>query len=423
MVRRLRRVIVINDFAAINGGQAKVAIESARFLARAGLDVDFLAACGPVDPDLARDGVRIHCLGQHDILSDPRRVRAAARGVWNAEAARTLRALRDEADPSESVLHCHGFAKALSPSIGPVLAGGVPSLYTMHEFFLACPNGGFYDYNREEICTRRALGPSCLATNCDVRHPAHKAWRVARQAVARAAGLPGGLRDVITISRTQIDVMRPYLPPGTRIHHVPNPAPPAGARVGARANEVFLFVGRLSREKGCRLFAEAARRAGVRAVFVGEGPEHEAIGRANPDAVVTGWLDADGVEAWMARARCLVFPSLWYECAPLVTREASQRRVPVIAGAWNAAAEGIEDGVTGLLIAEPTVERLTAAISALADPAHPVFDGVARAELPTVSEAAHVERLIEVYEEARSRQLAEALPRRGHAARGAQFWK
>ena len=426
-MRQLRRVIVVNDFAAINGGQAKVAIESARGLARTGLEVDFFAACGPVDPDLARDGVRVHCLEQPDILSDPRRARAARRGLWNAEAARKLGALRDGADPRESVLHCHGFAKALSPSIGPVLAGRVPALYTMHEFFLACPNGGFYDYNRQEICTRRALGAACLATNCDVRHPAHKAWRVARQAVALGAGLPGALRDVISISRTQLEVMRPYLRPATRVHHVPNPVPAtgpaAGARVEARQNEVFVFVGRLSPEKGCRLFAEAARRAGVRAVFVGEGPEREAIARANPDAVVTGWLDERGVRGWMERARCLVFPSLWYECAPLVTREALQLGVPVIAGAWSAAAEGIEDGVTGLLIAQATVDRLTAAIAALADPAHPVFEGVARARPAALSEAGHVERLLEVYEEARAHQLAGAPRPRGRVATGAQFRK
>ena len=407
-MKTLRRVIVVNDFAAVNGGQAKVAIDSARFLARAGLEVDFFAACGPVDPGMAADGVRVHCLGQHDILSDPRRARAAARGVWNGEAAQRLKALRDEADPGETVVHCHGFAKALSPSIGPVLTRGVPSVYTMHEFFLACPNGGFYDYQRQEICTRRALGPSCLSTNCDVRHPAHKAWRVVRQVVAGAAGLPRGLRDVITISRTQVEVMRRYLPRNARIYHVTNPIPSSGARADARGNDVFVFVGRLSPEKGCRLFAEAARRAGVGAVFVGEGPERDAVLKLNPDAVVTGWLDAAGVEAWMARARCLVFPSLWYETFGLVAFEALQLGVPVITGSWCAAADGIEDGVTGLLIPEPSTGRLAEAISALADPAHPVFDGVARAEPPVVSEAQHVERLLEVYEEVRSHQLAEA---------------
>ena len=406
---KLRKVIVANDFAAINGGQAKVAIESARALSRRGFEVEFLAACGPVDPDLERDGVRVTCLEQSDILSDPNRGRAIVRGIWNAPAARALRAACDASCPRGTVVHCHGFAKALSPAIGPVLWGsGVPAVYTMHEFFLACPNGGFYDYRRGEICRRRALGASCLSVNCDVRNGAHKAWRVARQTVAAGrGGLPRRLGDVITISALQIEVMRPYLSPRTRVHHVPNPVPRTGVRVDAGANDVFLHVGRLSPEKGCRVFAEAARRAGVRAVFVGEGPERAAIEAANPDALVTGWLDGAAVRGWMERARCVVFPSLWYETFGLVAYEALEMGVPVIAGAWSAAAEAIEPGATGLLVDEPGPGPLAAAIAELARPDHPVFERIPRATPFTVSQDEHVDRLLEVYWAARAGQLAD----------------
>ena len=397
---RLEHVVIVNDFACINGGHSKVAIDSAVLLADAGVAVTFFAACGPVDPALQRPGIEVVCLDQKDLLADPNRWRAASRGLWNKPVATALAALRTRFDPRATVVHCHGFAKALSPAVGPVLTDGAfPTVFTMHDYFLACPNGGFYDYQEDHICTRRALGAACLSTNCDVRHASHKAWRVARQLVLKAAaGLPKRLTDVIYISRRQIAVMQPYLGRDTRAHYIPNPIAEGGDPVDAGRNDIFLFIGRLNREKGGRAFAEAAREAGAPAVFVGDGPERAEIEAANPDAVVTGWLSPAEVQDWIGRARCLVFPSLWYEGAPLVVYEALQRRVPVITGTWNAAAEAVEDGSTGLLVEEPTVASFAAAIEALMDPAHPVFAAIGKRAPPVVSQADHLRRLIELYD-------------------------
>lgn len=67
-------VVVVNDHAFVNGGQAKVAIESAKALVASGLEVIFFAACGPVDDSLRPAGVRVVCLEQNDLLNEPRRL-------------------------------------------------------------------------------------------------------------------------------------------------------------------------------------------------------------------------------------------------------------------------------------------------------------------------------------------------------------
>lgn len=364
----LSTVLLVNDFAYINGGQSKVAIDSACLLANDGKDVIFFAACGPVAPELNHPGIKVICLMQDDILSDPKRARAALRGIWNKEAADRLRDLITGLDPETTVLHCHGYAKALSPSIGPILANSpIPCIYTMHEYFLACPNGGFFDYQRNEICTRKALGPSCLVTNCDVRHPLHKLWRVARQVATIWPGqMPRNLRDVIYISDTQLNVLQPYLSEKTRLHHVPNPiARSTVPKTNFQENDIFLFIGRLNPEKGGVLFAQAARNLGVRAVFVGDGPEAEAIRRVNPDAEITGWQSPAQVQSWLGQARALVFPSLWYEGQPLVPLEALERGVPVVCGSWVAAAEAVRHGQNGILYDRPDAAALTEALRAV----------------------------------------------------------
>lgn len=220
----------------------------------------------------------------------------------------------------------------------------------MHEYFLACPNGGFYDYRKEEICARRPLGVACLCTQCDSRSGLHKAWRVARQASLWGPGaLPRKLRHIAYISETQLAKMNPYLPEGARLHHILNPIEVdlGTPRVVAEANDAFLFIGRLMPEKGALDFAHAAKAAGVRAVFLGAGPQEHEIRAVNPEAELVGWVNPNEVSQWIGQARVLVFPSVWPEPFGLVAAEALSRGVPAVVGRWNAACEMIEDGVNG----------------------------------------------------------------------------
>lgn len=395
--RRLRTVLIVGDFADINGGQAKVAIDSARLLADAGMNVIFFAASGPVSQVLDHPNIRTVCLGQKTLIDNPSRMNAMLSGLWNGAALRALRAEIAQLDPGSTVVHCHGWAKALSPSVGRELTSGrVPVLYTMHEYFLACPNGGFFDYRQQEICMRKPLSLDCATTNCDARHVSHKLWRMARSVLARGAGrLPHGLTDIAYISDTQLRAMQPYLPNAARLHTLPNPVSVGGAPVDAARNETFLFVGRLSPEKGALHFAHAAREAGVKAVFVGDGPEADAIISANSEAEITGWLSPDQVQAHLAQARALVFPSLWYECQPLVPIEALVRGVPVVCGAWSAASEVVRDGVNGVIYDSADVTSLTNALRQVS--------GVGPFEAPdlaaAVSPARHLARLFEIYEQ------------------------
>lgn len=394
----LKNVIIATDHAQVNGGQTKVAIDTARLLADAGIEVAFFAAVPPVAKSLHHPRIRLEILEQADILSEKNRALAAARGIWNRTAARRLRALAAEFDPATTVLHTHGFIKALSASIGPVLTSGpLPSVFTMHDYFLACPNGGFFDYQRNEICSRKAMGFSCLTTNCDARKPVHKAWRVARQAVISGPGrMPRGFKDVICISETQRRILEPYLGKETRLHHVPNPVDMDGSAASSgRAKSLFVFVGRLSPEKGGLLFAEAAKVAGVKAVFVGDGPDAAEIRIRYPEFEVTGWVEPSEVQSWIGRAKVLVFPSLWREPFGLVALEALGRGVPVVAGAWNAAAEIVRDGENGVIFDTPTVESLVAALHRV-DNVPPVDPAPYRT---ANSPAAHLDRLMEVYDQ------------------------
>ena len=162
----------------------------------------------------------------------------------------------------------------------------------------------------------------------------------------------------------------------------------------------IIFVGRLSPEKGVFVYAEAARRAGLRPTFVGDGPIAGEIARRYPEARLLGWQNAEGVRSVMRAARALVFPSLWYEGQPLTGLEAKGLGVPVIVSDACAGREEVEDGVTGLWFKSQDAGDLARALEIMRDDdrvtamSHAAYAAFWRRP-PTLD--LHVERITAVY--------------------------
>jgi glycosyltransferase involved in cell wall biosynthesis len=194
---------------------------------------------------------------------------------------------------------------------------------------------------------------------------------VARQSVAQhTAGLPHRLRNLIYISEFSREILAPYFPPDAHWRMVHNPVNVARApRVKAEHNRDFLFLGRLSPEKGALLFADAAARAGAPARFIGDGEEREAIERRWPQMKLMKWLPPEQAMAQLNEARALVFPSLWYETQGLSVSEALARGVPVIVADGIAARDAVIDGTNGLLFSRGNVSDLAEKIRAFSDSA------------------------------------------------------
>lgn len=365
-------IVICSDFAAITGGQAKVAIESAIGLKKQGHRVIFFAATAKPDPSLSEAGIEIHCLGQHDILSHPSALGAAVQGIRNTDAAAALEKLLAGLPRENTVIHVHGWAKALSPHIaGPIARSGLPAVYTLHEYFMFCPNGGFFNYQTSTVCTLKPLSLDCWRSHCDTRNYGHKLWRAARQAYAEhIAHLPDAFSDYITISAFEEKIVDPYIPAAARRHRVPNPvnvedlgpkADPAGGDI--------IFVGRLSPEKGAFLFAEAARKIGLVPVFIGDGHIAGELAARYPEAQLLGWQPAAEVRKRMRAARAIVFPSLWYETAGLTVLEGKALGLPVIVADNCAARDEVEDGVTGLWFKSGDADDLARALREMGDDA------------------------------------------------------
>lgn len=362
-------VVMLNDFCHVQGGASKVAIDEAVRLSQAGVTVVFVGAVGPICRELAEAPLNVHCLGQPELLNAGKNPGVVIQGLWNSKAARHVADILRPLPPHSTIVHLHGYTKALTTS--PVRVArrlGMPVICTLHDFFAACPNGAFFNYQTMRPCTRAPLSGGCIATRCDKRRHVHKLFRVLRGYIQQAVGrFPSAVEHYIALSAKSEAILLPHLPHRARIHRLPNPVDVAKTNpVNAGDNKTVLYLGRLDEEKGVRLLATVASSLGLNITFVGDGPLKPEIEKI-PGMKVTGWVKMDEIQKHLSTARCLVFPSLWYETFGLTVAEAAARGVPAIVSDISAAAERVDNGVTGWLFRSGDADDLARCLTLIRD--------------------------------------------------------
>lgn len=346
-------IVILNDFAYINGGIGQVALPSSVAFANKGYFVLLFTAVGPISPFLKNvSNLNVICLNQSDILNDPKRWRAMLNGIWNKKASDIFGKTLDTLDRKDTIIHVHACAKALSTScIHIALQKKFKVIFHMHDYGLACPNMGFFHYPRQQICKLEPLSYRCMKTNCDSRSYPHKMWRCLRQFIQiKYGGLPDQIKYFVTVSDFSCQILKKYLPKEANIFFVPNPIEVRKkAYIKAEENKSIIFVGRLVPEKNPVLLAKAANKLNLSVIFIGSGSCEQEIKENCPHAVITGWLDAEQIEAYMQKARYLVLTSSCYETQGMVVPEAAARGVPTIVPDTCAARESIVINKSGML--------------------------------------------------------------------------
>lgn len=361
----LRNIIIINDFGFINGGAGKVAITSAKLLAKQGYNVTFLTAMPPIDKEMTEIGIKVVCLNQKDILSNPNRFQAMYQGIWNAKAAIALEGILSQYRMEETIVHFHCWMKALSCSLWKVMAKSkIKVAVTLHDYFLFCPNGGLFNYQKLIICQKQPSSVSCLLCNCDSRNYLQKIWRFIRQMVQSFWLLRNKNISFISISDLNEKVSR------TRLNHIShkwyrlqNPIEINNhSFVNITNNDIYLFVARLSAEKGVELFCQAITELNLKGCVLGDGYLKDSLQKKYPNIAFAGWVSGDKKENLIRKGKALVFPSLWYEGAPLTIIEMKSYGLPCIVPDKCAASEEIVDGKTGFVFESGSITSLKEAL-------------------------------------------------------------
>ena len=347
----VKTVVIVNDFNYTQGGASKVAIDTARILKEENIKVIFFSAVNKEDEKI--DGIEYISTNQNEALKEKNKIKGALNGIYNFKTKKEFKKLLKNLDNKTTIIHVHGWTKALSSSVFDIaFKMKFKVILTLHDYFTACPNGGYFNYKKNEICHSSPLSWKCIKCNCDSRNYGFKLYRVIRQFVQnKIVKLNDRLENVITISEFSEKILKPTLGKNTKITRIYNPIyiDKNAEKVDPSKNEYYLYVGRICKEKGVDLFCQAITELGLKGIAVGDGDEKEKLEKQYPNIEFTGWKNKDEVKQYMKGARALIFPSRWYEGAPLTPLEAMQYGIPCIVSECCAARDYIVDGENGYI--------------------------------------------------------------------------
>ncbi len=231
---------------------------------------------------------------------------------------------------------------------------GYPVVLSLHDFFFACYRINLIDHHAC-LCPGPDRGERCLAclqtvTSADeIRYRFRyfeQLLRIPQRVITPSRSLAERMQQIFPFLESRLRVLAPGIVPVRPLHR--DDRETGTLRV--------LYIGPLMPHKGPHVLIEAVRGLPVEVSLYGSR--------------VTAWqayadqLEADaadlpvrfcGTYAYaqlstiLARHDVLVVPSIWEETFSLVTREALQAGLPVIAARRGALPEIIQDGVNGLL--------------------------------------------------------------------------
>ena len=280
-------------------------------------------------------------------LSTSSHVSAALDAVWCRRTDSEVSALVEHFRPD--LIHAHNTFPLISPSLyWTASRHRIPVVQTLHNFRLLCPqamllrDGSVCEDCVGKVpwrgvvrrCYRESLPQSAVLSTMLMLHRAvgtyeHKVTRyIALNEFCRSVFVRGGL-------------------PVAKLRVKPNFVADPGRSTSAR--EGFLYVGRLSVEKGVATLADAlAQLPTEQCEVIGTGAEEHSI-RHLPNVSMAGWRDVVYITERMQKCLALVMPSIWYENFPRTLVESFACGLPVIASRLGAMAALVRDGETGLL--------------------------------------------------------------------------
>ncbi len=289
------------------------------------------------------------------------------------------------------VVHAHHLTCLSTDLLDAAQESGARVVMTLHDFWMGCPRGQRMTKDLElcEDVVIEKCSP-CLAAMWSGwfkggAHPHDLAQLADYHEWIR--GLLLRVDRLVTPSSAAREVFHRYGIPRARVTVVENGLDAAPlARVAHEPSATFRvgFIGSVLPTKGVHVLIDAVRRLDRPDVFLAiHGAEtgwHEvvdyparlrALAAPLQDRVrFHGRYESADLPAILARTDVLVVPSLWYEAFCLTLREAWLAGVPVVASRLGAMAEGVEDGVTGLLFEPGNADDLARVLARVAsDPA------------------------------------------------------
>ena len=343
-----------------------------------------------------------------ETYSLPQKIARIPKVIYSTEARTKLAALIDASGPD--IAHAHNVYHHISPSIfGLLKKSGIPVVLTLHDLKIACP--AYKMLTHDGVCERCKNGQlwNVAKHRCVKNSLPLSALVMVESAIQKLVGSYQEHVDrFIVPSKFYLEKFVEWGWPREKFTYIPNFVDVhAASPSNDTAGNAFLYVGRLSNEKGVATFIQAVADARVPGWIVGSGPEEPALRQlaAHSGANITffGYRSGDDLSRLIQRARAIVLPSEWYENAPLSLLEAYALHKPVLGARIGGIPELVQEGRTGALFESGHIDSLSQVLQRFARlPDHVIVEmgrQGARWASDTFSAAQYRSRLLALYQE------------------------
>ncbi|MEO0274870.1 MAG: glycosyltransferase family 4 protein [candidate division WOR-3 bacterium] len=274
------------------------------------------------------------------------------------------------------IVHIHNVFPLWTPAV--YFAGkdaGIPVVHTLHDFRFFCANAFLFREGQIcELCLEKS-GIYSLYFRC-FKNSVPGSFLVARYLSKVKGQKLYNLADAyIALGSYSKEKLAKFGIPAEKIVIKPNFVEDLVGEPDFKKQNYFVYVGRLSREKGLDVLLSAFSRKELSNMIVkviGSGPEEDEYKNyvmknnlGNVDFL--GFLPRKEVLNVVQGALALIFPSNWPETFGMVIAEAFQAGTTVIASNFGTMADIVEDGKTGLLFKKGDPQDLAKKILYLAN--------------------------------------------------------
>lgn len=253
------------------------------------------------------------------------------------------------------VIHVHNLHFAGSPAVlYAAKKARVHVVMTLHNYRLLCPSGTLFF--KEKLFTRslKQLFPveavkqgvyqnSKLITFwlalSGMMHQLAGTWKIPDKYVI----LGDNVKSLFEESKLKEITDRMLVKPNFCFEGAPHQHP---------ADGYYIYVGRLSAEKGINMLLDAFSNTNKRLKIAGSGPletKVKEVASQYPNIEFLGSQSPGETRKLIGGAEALIFPSIWFETFGMVIIEAFSCGTPVIASAIGEAKHLVTDNVNGLL--------------------------------------------------------------------------
>ena len=265
------------------------------------------------------------------------------------------------------VVHIHNLHFGGSTSVLYAVKKRAAVIYTLHNYRLICPSGTLFNKGKLYLNSLKSSFPwgaafdkvykkslpltTWLSMSIWFNHISG-VWKL----VDRFIVLTDHSKKVIERSQLALTSTQLVIKPNfTEDGNVQN----------KERNSNFLYVGRLSEEKGINILLDAFKNTTALLTIIGDGPARAQVEKdclSNPNITYLGFQNKDFISSAMQKCTALVFPSIWYETFGLTIIEAFAVSTPVIAANIGSASSLIDNNFNGLHFEPNNVESLQQSI-------------------------------------------------------------